>query len=166
MRILITIFLVLTLVFSCKKQAEQETVSDQGVQEFSFRDMPKTVVINPEAQQILDNWAEYQALVSSFSVLKRAANTEDLKLAIDDLIEKEIALAKADYPDPFDQLQIKSRQRVLRTFLLKVKGNLQDRRDVQEAMKQMMVAYNALNEQFNRITSATLDKSILLEDEE
>ena len=84
-----------------------------------------------------------------------------MKLAIDDLLEKEAALAKGEYPAPFDQLQIKSRQQVVRTFILKIKGNLEDRQGVQEAMVQMLEAYNAMKQQFNILKSNTLDKELI-----
>ena len=71
-------------------------------------------------------------------------------------------MAESDYPGNFDKLQIKSRQQVFRTFLYKVKGNLNDRRDVAESMDQMMVAYNALRNQFNILSNNTLDANLIL----
>ena len=161
MRKFILSFVVFTTLASCKTQGDQDITSDQTAQEFSFRNMPKDVELVAEAQLVLEDWEEYRNLEDSFSVLKRATNTEDLKLAIDDLLEKEAALAKGEYPAPFDQLQIKSRQQVVRTFILKIKGNLEDRQGVQEAMAQMLEAYNAMKQQFNILTSNTLDKELI-----
>ncbi len=164
MRNFIIALVVFTTLASCKTQGDQEVASDQNAQEFSFRNMPKDVELVGKAQLILEDWEEYRNLEDSFSVLKRAANTEDLKLAIDDLLEKEVALAKGEYPAPFNQLQIKSRQQVLRTFILKIKGNLEDRQNVQEALAQMLEAYNAMKMQFNILTSNTLDKELIDEE--
>ncbi len=157
--------LIVLISTGCKRQPGEEVMLQEEEQDFSFRNMPKTPEINSAAGEILKDWKEYQDLENSFSVLRRASNTEDLKLAIDDLIEKEVAMAQGEYPAPFDQLQIRSRQRVLRTFLLKIKGNLAENRDVEEPMKQMLEGYNALKNQFNRITSNTLDKKLILNEE-
>ena len=37
---------------------------------------------------------------NSIDVLKRAYNTEDLELAIEDLIDKEKGLSESTYPEP------------------------------------------------------------------
>ncbi|MEM1337001.1 MAG: hypothetical protein AAF717_05180 [Bacteroidota bacterium] len=165
MRKFVVFLAAFMLLSGCKNEGEQEGNSEQAAEDFSFRNMPKGVPIQQEALQILEDWQEYKGLEESFSVLKRASNTEDLELAIDDLIEKEAILAKGEYPVPFDQLQFKSRQRVLRTFLLKIKGNLEDRQDVEQAVVQMLEAYNAMKMQFNILTSSTLDKKLILDEE-
>jgi len=165
MRKYIILLLTLGMIWSCKKQKQNEQASVQEPEAFSIQNFPKEVEIVPEALPTLNSWPEYMAMENSFTVLKRATNTEDVKLAIDDLIEKERELAKAKYPDDFDKLQIKSRQQVFRTFLFKVQGNLLDNRDVTEGMEQMILAYSALRQQFNILSSNTLDVKLILNDE-
>lgn len=160
----VTLF-ILGLIFSCKKQKQDEQVTVQEPEAFSIQSFPKEVEVVPEALPVLNGWPEYMALENSFTVLKRATNTEDVKLAIDDLIEKERELAKAQYPVDFDKLQIKSRQQLFRTFLFKIQGNLIDNRDITEGMEQMITAYNALRTQFNILSSNTLDAKLILNEQ-
>ena len=127
-----------------------------------IQDFPEIIEIAPEVAVLMEDWEAYTAMETSFAVLKRATNTEDLKLAIDDLIEKEKALADSDYPSDFDKLQIKSRQQVFRTFLFKVKGNLMDNRAVDEGMEEMINAYNSYKNQFNILSGKVLDPKLIL----
>lgn len=158
------LFFAIGLMMGCKKQKKEEEVAAREPGSFSLQSFPEINEIGPEALAILSSWPEYMAMENSFAVLKRATNTEDLKLAIDDLVEKEKALADGDYPPDFDKPQIKSRQQVFRTFLFKVKANLMDNRDVNEAMEQMINAYNAYKQQFNIISSTTLDATLILDE--
>lgn len=121
--------------------------------------------MGPDVLDVVSAWPEFMAMENSLEVLKRASNTEDLKLAIDDLIDKEKALGEGDYPEAFDKLQIKSRQQLLRTFLYKVKSNLLDNRDINEGMEELITAYNAFKNQFNVISGNTLDTKLILNEE-
>ncbi len=159
-------FLILVIIAGCKeKQSEVEETSQEPAS-FSIQDFPKIIDMETEVQSLVGSWPELMALESSFTVLKRATTIEDVKLAIDDLSEKEKALALGDYPETFDKLQIKSRQRVFRTFLLKVKANLVDNRDINESMEQMINSYNAFKNQFNVLNNSTLDVKLILDEEE
>lgn len=84
---------------------------------------------------------------------------------MEDVIAKEKLLAESEYPVTFDVPQIKSRQQVLRTFLLKAKGELDGRRNPTSSMMQLFDAYNALRSQFTIITSNTLELNLFLNDE-
>lgn len=157
--------LVLVLISSCKETATEVVETGQEPDFFSIQDYPKLIETEPNVLSIVGSWPEFMAMENSLDVLKRASNTEDLKLAIDDLIEKEKTLADSDYPQMFDKQQIKSRQRLFRTFLYKVKGNLMDNRDVDKGMEQLVTAYNAYKNQFNVINDNTLDPKLILNEE-
>lgn len=159
------VFLATFFIFIGCKDAEKKGVDvADGPEAFSFQNFPQERPIDQKALPIVNSWPEFKAMENSFSVLKRALNTEDLMLAIDDLIEKEKELSEASYPEEFDKLQIRSRQQVFRTFLYKVKGNLVDRRDVNKPMNQLLEAYNALIEQFNVLINNTLDAKLILDE--
>jgi len=165
MRKYLCILLGLMLLFGCRDQKKVEDTKENGFGTFSFQDYPKEVEMDTLVLPIVKGWPEYMAMENSFAVLKRATNLEDVKLAIDDLIEKEEALSEGDYPTEFDKLQIKGRQRVFRTFLLKVKANLVDSRDIHEGMEQMVIAYNAFKNQFNILSNKTLNAKLILDGE-
>jgi len=159
------LFCFAVLLIGCK-QEKPELVDEQAAPEaFSMQNYPTLIELEPEVLPIVNSWPEFMAMENSFSVLKRATSTEDVKLAITDLIAQEKALAEGDYPQAFDRLQIKSRQQVFRTFLYKVRGNLQDNRDIDEAMQQMVKAYNGYKNQFNVISGNTLDAKLILDEE-
>lgn len=150
------------ILMGCKKNGNSS--SDIGSDElvFNYQKMPKKLAINPKATVIVEEWAEFKNLSSSFDVLYRARNNEDLILAIDDLIEKEKLLEKATYPEVFDKFQIKSRQRVLKTYMLKVKAGVLDNRDATQTTIEMLEAYNAYRKQFNVLVNSQLDTKLIL----
>jgi hypothetical protein len=153
------------LISGCKNERPEEVEEEAAPEAFSFQNYPALIELEPDVLSVVDSWPEFMAMENSVSVLKRATNTEDLKLAIEDLIAQEKTLAEGDYPQAFDKLQIKSRQQVFRTFLYKIQGNLLDNRDFDEAMKQMIEAYNAYKNQFNVISGNTLDAKLILDEE-
>lgn len=158
--------LVILMLFSgCRKDVD--TTEDVQVEQqfFNYQKMPKNLAINAIATDTLEKWPEFKALSSSFDVLYQAKNDEDLILAIDDLIEKEKLLAKGKYPQLFDKFQIKSRQRVLKTYLIKVKATILNNGDTTEPTKEMLEAYNAFRNQFNVIVNNPLDKKLILDEE-
>ncbi|WP_420603173.1 hypothetical protein [Flagellimonas sp.] len=164
MRKLSCILILFLVSWSCKEKdsATQEIETEELV--FNYQKMPKRVPINPKAASVIEEWEEFNTLTASFDVLYKARNNEDLILAIDDLIEKEGLLAKSEYPTIFDEFQIKSRQRVLKTYLLKVKSNILDHRETTAPVIEMLEAYNAFRKQFNVIMNSQLDTKLILDE--
>lgn len=146
-----------------KDKTDQDLVAAETT--FEYQKMPTRVEINTQARDVLDQWEEFGNLSRSFGILYQAQNNEDLKLAIDDLLEKEKLLSESEYPEVFDKLQIKSRQRVLRTFLLKVQADCNQNRNATESVRQLLDAYNALRTQFNVIVNNRLELELILDDE-
>jgi len=153
------------LLIACGERKKDKEITEESPDGFVFNGFNDEIEFGEKAASIIADWPEYRDLQSSFSVLKRASNTEDVKLAIDDLIEKEKALEDSEYPVAYDRLQIKSRQQVFKTFLYKVKGHLNDGQDIVEPMQQLMDAYNALKDQMNRLVNNTLDTKSILNDQ-
>ena len=79
---------ILVMLFSCGDAKNNEVLESEAPRAFSFQDLPNEVVLDSTALSSLKGWPEFMAMENSFSVLKRATNTEDLVLAIDDLVEK------------------------------------------------------------------------------
>ncbi|QCX01510.1 hypothetical protein FGM00_15860 [Aggregatimonas sangjinii] len=155
---------LLVLVISCKqekKEVAQEVVSTFEIDNTAW---PKKVAIDSKVKPIIVDWKEFDALEDSFDALYTVENTEDLTLVIEDLEVKQKALAKSRFPKEFDLPQIKGRLTLFNTFLLKVKGDLYYRLDVQDSVLEMINAYNALRNQFTIIVNNTLDKNLILEE--
>ena len=155
--------LVFMLLFSCK-QDKSEVTEDTNAFDISTENWPQKSKVNSKANMILIAWSEFGDLDTTFDGLYTVENIEDLSLIIEDLIETQKYLAESDYPESFDKPQIRSRQKVFQTFILKTKGDLEYRVDPQESVKEMIDAYNALRHQFEIITNNTLDIKKLLEE--
>lgn len=165
MRKLLCILVVFTAIMGCKETTDKN--QDSAYQEliFDYQKMPKKAGLNAEAAETVEKWPEFRAFDGSFDVLYRAKNNEDLILAIDDLIDKENLLVKSQYPKEFDELQIKSRQRVVRTYLLKVKSHILNNSETTKPTIEMITAYNALRTQLNVIVNSQLDKKLILDEQ-
>jgi len=159
--VLLTILAVLT---SCKKDQKQNGVGDTVEQEFNMKKWPKKILANSKASEILEEWTEYVDFQTSFDRLFTMENSEDLALLLEDLIEKQKNLAESEYPKEFDKPHIKSRQVALKTFILKTKGSLEYRLDLQEPVIEMIESFNALSNQFNVIVNNTFDAQLILEE--
>ncbi|WP_375323314.1 hypothetical protein [Flagellimonas sp. GZD32] len=164
MRKLLVLVVITSYLLGCKKTDSVATTAQNDDLEFNYQKMPDKATINPNAAAIVENWPEFKALNASIDVLYKATNNEDLALAIDDLIEKEKDLEVGKYPELFDSFQVKSRQRVLRTYLFKVKASILDNQPTTGPTIQMLEAYNALRKQLNVIMNSQLDKKIILDE--
>ena len=155
---------LILLIFACKqRQADGEVVAISN-QELVVDSLPKRVAMNSKALTILRGWPEFNTLDASFDALYRAENREDLVLIMGDFVEKQKVLAASEYPTEFDTPQIKSRQKVLKTYILKSKAALEYRTDLLQPTTEMIVAYNALRRQFNVTVNNTLDTDLILVD--
>lgn len=155
----------LVLLISCKGNTEQAIVAANSAFEISTENWPKKAVPNSKTNEIIKDWEEFNALQIGFDAIYNVGNTEDLSLVLEDLIEKQKALEASAYPETFNTPQIKSRQKVFHTFILKTKGDLIYRIDAQKSVLEMITAHNSMLDQMNAITSNTLDLKTLLEEE-
>jgi hypothetical protein len=155
--------LVFMLLFSCKQDRSAVT-EDTSAFDISTENWPEKSKVNTKANTILKAWSEFVDLDKTFDGLYTVENTEDLSLIVEDLIETQKYMAESDYPESFDKPQIRSRQKVFQTFILKTKGDLEYRVDPQQSVREMIDAYNALRNQFQIITNNTLDIKKLLEE--
>lgn len=162
-RLLLLGFIFL-MTLSCKDNKGEVVVNDTSGYAITTEKWPEKVDVNAKAQAILNDWLEYNGLENSFDALYTVENREDLSLTIENLIENQKALAESTYPEKFDKPQVKSRQKVFKTYMLKVKGDLIYRTDPQESILQMIGAYNAFRNQFNIIVNNTLDTKLILEE--
>lgn len=149
---------------SCQEKKAKMFSSDTSTYELSTEKWPKKSDVNSKAQENLKDWVEYNAFETSFDALYNVANRDDLELTIEDLIEKQNALETSKYPETFDKPQVKSRQKIFKTYMLKVKGDIFYRTDPQASVIEMIEAYNAFRHQFNVVVNNTLDTDLILEE--
>lgn len=157
--------LLLFIIVSCKEKTQEVTVDDTSGYELSAEEWPNKLSVNSKVKAILGEWPEYSAMDVSFDAIYNAANIEDLRLTLENIIEEQKLLEDSKYPKEFDKPQIKSRQKVFKTYILKVKGDLIYRLDPEASVREMIHAYNALRKQFNVMLNNTLDTKLILEEE-
>jgi hypothetical protein len=151
------------LLVSCKEKKGQDA-EDTSAYDISIKNWPSKSNVNAKVGAIIEKWPEYGDLDTTFDGLYTVENTEDLSLIIEDLIKNQKLLAESGYPESFDKAQIKSRQKVFHTFILKTKGDLEYRLDPQKSVTEMINAYNSMRNQFEIIANNTLDIKKLLEE--
>ena len=152
------------LLLSCNQNKNNNNTDGASGSDFNADELPQIFLVNAKAKKILGEWPEFNGLETSFEALYRAKNKEDLVFVIDDLIEKQKLLAASTYPEAFDIPQIKSRQRVFRTYILKVKASLEYRTETATPVLEMVQAYNAMRNQFNVVVNNTLDTQLILDE--
>ncbi|MCM4167522.1 hypothetical protein KCTC52924_00979 [Arenibacter antarcticus] len=153
---------VFFMVLSCKQETGKEVDLDTQETFFSVDSLPKPVAVNVKAVEILKDWQAFKDMETAFESLYRVANREDLTLVIEDLIEKQKLLENSEYPAVFNKSQIKSRQKVFQTFILKTKRDLQYFVNAKESTLEMIAAYNAYRNQFNVLMNSELDLNLIM----
>jgi hypothetical protein len=156
-----TLFLLLV---SCKEKAQEKVLDDTADYVLTTEKWPQKSSVNPTVNSILNEWPEYKALEVSFDAIYNAANKDDLGLTIENIIEEQKLLEDSEYPVDFDKPQIKSRQKVFKTYVLRVKGDLIYRLDPEKSVIEMINAYNFQRKQFNIVVNNRLDTKLLLDE--
>ena len=151
------------LTASCGERGQQEDTGTTVIQ-VDVEQLPKRSAINTRATTILKDWTAFQELETSIDVLYRVENNEDLILAVEEIINRQNELEASEYPEAFDIPQVKSRQKVFKTFLLKLKAASEYRTEVIPPAKEMLEAYNDFREQFNIVANDTLNLELLLDE--
>lgn len=153
--------MVLLFSLSCQEAPKDTGTTAIKEVEFSSVKLPKKAPISPKAQAVLKEWVEYNALETSFDALYKAEDEEALALVIEDLVEKQKLLEASTFPEEFNTPQIKSRLKVIKTYLLKVRFNLEYKVNAIESTMALAKAYNAFRNQFTVTINSALDTNIL-----
>jgi hypothetical protein len=161
MRKIMPFLIILLLSYSCQQQKGEEDSVRQELQFFTYSSLPKKAAMNAKVFELVKGWTEFNDLDSGFEALSTVENLEDLSLVLDDLVERQKQLEASTYPEEFDLPQVKSRQKVLKTFILKTRASVEYRVDATAPAIEMMEAYNALREQLHVLVNNTLDKELL-----
>lgn len=156
------LFMLLIVFVSCK---DNKVILEDGQESewgMVVNQLPVKIALNAKSQTIVNDWKAFKTFDTSFDRMYDATYREDLVLIIEDLVENQKALEVSKYPAQFDIPQVKGRQKVLKTFILKTKGDLEYRQDPKVSMEQMITAYNSLRNQFNVEVNNTLIEELIL----
>ena len=162
---IIFFFIVILLTSSCKEAASEIENIQESQWEVVTDGLPKKVRVDSKAQTILNEWKDFIVLESSFDKIYSTENREDFVLIIDELVENQKKMEAGIYPASFDIPQIKGRQKVFKTYILKTKGDLEYRQDPKESLIEMINAFNNLRNQFNVVVNNTLPDELRANEE-
>ncbi|QBA63145.1 hypothetical protein [Muriicola soli] len=164
MRKIMSILSLFLVIQACQESGKAEESAKEEIQFFSLDSMPKRTALNSKAAIIVRDWIEFKELETGFDALSTVDNEEDLILVLEDLVEKQKRLEEGLYPPEFDVPQVKSRQKVLKTFIFKTRAAAQYRIDATAPAIEMHNAYNALRAQLNVIVNNTLDTELIIDE--
>ncbi|MFD0796161.1 hypothetical protein ACFQZJ_01715 [Maribacter chungangensis] len=156
------LFTLLVVSVSCK---DINVALDDGQEtewEIAASQLPTKIALNGKSKSIVADWAAFNTFDASFDRMYDATYREDLVLIIEDLVENQKALESSTYPVEFDIPQVKGRQKVLKTFILKTKGDLEYRQDPKVSITEMIAAYNSFRNQLNVEVNNTLPEDLIL----
>ena len=157
--------MMIGLIVSCKQGQNTEVISGDDEVEFKAEELPDRISVNKRSIEVLKNWEEYTAFDNGFDAIYNSSNNEDLILVVEDLIDKQKLWEESDYPESFDKAQIKSRQKVLKTYILKLKSALDSREEFIAPTIELIEAYNAVRAQFNVLMNSQLDPKLLSDEQ-
>lgn len=147
---------IIILAAACNSAVQDQQGDSESPEDISQTDMPKLVEIRPEARELLDGWPEYMSLENRIQAVQEARDTEELQLLVEELRQICQQLEDNDFPEVFDTPSVRSRLKVLRTYLGKLDAALFYRTDYIEPRTELMGSYNALRQQYNVLVSSTL----------
>lgn len=158
-------FLIIIVSFiSCKGPSDGAPTESKEIQFLQISELPSKSSINPKASAIVGNWKEFNDFDAGLDALYSVTSREELAIVLDDLVERQKHLENEPYPESFDIPQVKSRQKILKTFILKTRAAVEYRTDATPAAVEMITAYNSLRNQFNVIVNNTLDTKLLTDE--
>lgn len=158
---IIFFLIIVTLVTSCKDAVQDKSTIREVRWEETTDSLPTKIRVDAKAQTILKDWLEYNALEKSFDKIYTSENIEDFQFLVDELVENQKLMEEGEYPEKFNIPQIKGRQKLFKTYVLKTKGDLEYMQNPKESMKQMITAFNDLRNQFNVVVNNTLPDELL-----
>jgi hypothetical protein len=162
-KVLLIIFIILGYT-SCGEQKSDALKDDVAKDLVDLKKLPKKVEPSAAAVEILKDWTEYNALNGAIISFYSAETEEDLTVLIDGLIEKQKLLEASNYPEQFNRPDVKSRQKVFKTYILKIKSNMLYDINPREAVIEAVEAYNAFNNQFSIVLSSKIDTKLLFDE--
>lgn len=155
---IVYLFVASVLLLSCDSKTQEKTpLEKEGSAQMvlDLHKLPKMHRFNAEVEKKLVNWNEFKEFEDSFSTLYQVKDVENLKVVLNDLIQKEIALHSNKFPEELKTPGIKSRIKVVKTFLFKTKNETTfpstSRSTYRQNLEALVFAYNALKQQIEEV---------------
>ncbi len=119
--------------------------------------------LNEEAKQKVENWVGFIKIQEEMEKLQDA-DLQSIEYSLKSLRDACLSIQKEPFPDPLHQPPVLSRLRVFETFVGKADAKNPSERltqDFKDDLFKMVEAYNALINQMNILTEATIEQDNL-----
>lgn len=152
------LFAVLFLI-GCGDSDAPQTTEEEEAQVVEVA-IPQPVTLRPQVIQMLEGWTAYKDWADRMDALLKTEDEGEVLLLAEEILELSQALENSEFPEDADKPSVRSRIRVVRTFLLKLKEDFHYQLNYRESQLLTANAYNALREQFNRLDAMNIDPTI------
>lgn len=110
---------------------------------------------------MVDSWVEFRNWTTRLELLlEEKGDEEEIILLTEELRELTKALEASEFPPKVDRPAVRSRIKVVETFLIKLEADFVYRQDHRYTVKRIAEAYNALRGQLNRLPTMELDPKL------
>lgn len=150
----------IVVLSACRNTDKDEVAQSVEVPETISAELPAEVRLATPTREALTSWVAFSEFESRMGALLTSEEPEETILMLDELLERTKELEKSEFPEVFDRPEVRSRLKVIRTFLLKVQADFHYRKDPGDSMVQLAEAYNAFREQLNRTAGFKLDPKL------
>ena len=164
MRKYLAILWVITLGLSCRSEAEETVSTPTDELVIDVQTLPKMRKATGKAASAVDSWAELRSFGQSLERIYKVSGREDYLLVVEELLEIYEVMRTSQAPEALQSPQIISRFNVVKTYLLKLKADLEYRIDPEESTLELIEAYNAAMDQCNTLVNTTLDPKTLFDE--
>ena len=147
------------LVASCREAPPPRDVAEEAADSTAVA-IPERIALNAGAQAMVESWAEYRDWEERMEVLLATEAPEEVRLLTEELLELTEVLEASEFPEKADRPAVRSRIKVVRTFLLQLQADFHYRLPYRFSQKRTAEAYNALKEQLNRVPGMDLDPQL------
>jgi hypothetical protein len=145
---------------ACRDAKEGVVVQTTQTPDSISAALPAEVRILPGTQEAVASWVAFSKFESRMGALLKSGQPEETILLVEELLELTKEIETSEFPEVFDRPAVRSRLKVIRTFLLKVQADFHYRKDPGKSMISLAEAYNAWREQLNRAAGFKLDPEI------
>jgi hypothetical protein len=150
------LILSIILVVSCR-QAAVEAKADAEVtglvsqEAAEFPTLPKLISLHKFTEAKAVGWGPFQGMHQQMVTLQDVFTSEALALKLEEIETACRDFEAAPFPVVFDKPAVRSRAKVVRTFVQKTRADLYYREDYAPDLIQVVRTYNALLRQLNQV---------------
>ncbi len=136
-------------LINCGPSTSHSSSNTDFVSEWTLDSLPEIEIWETTDSTVL----EQINLITTFSKrlrdVQQVNSIPDLKMLIDELLEKEIAIENASLAPPFDKNEINSRLMVIRTYLRLTQSHIENEQELKSPLDLLIDSNNALQNQLS-----------------